>query len=390
MKESIEPLISKFLTNDANREELLRLEAWIQDKDNKALFLKYIKVNVAINKIMGKYDKEGAEKMILRHIKQEKSWFQNKNKAYFLLKYVAVVVITFGLGYFYQQKSLKNQTQINTPVIVNTAIQPGTDKATLTLGDGSQIALEKGSSFQVQNADSNGEELIYEAGKRKPKEVAYHYLTIPRGGEYFIKLSDGTRVWLNSESQLKYPIEFIEGETREVELVYGEAYFDVSPSSQNKGSKFIVNTQMQEIQVVGTEFNIKAYLNEDIIYTTLVEGKVLVNNDDKNVVLNPGKQSKINTLIKDGNIIIVEVDVESEISWKKGMFSFKNKSLKEIMKVLSRWYDIDVVFSNKELENIHFKGVLKKNQNIEEILLTIKNIQSINAYEINDKKVTIK
>ena len=387
MKESIEPLISKFLTNDANREELLRLEAWIQDKDNKALFLKYIKVNVAINKIMGKYDKEGAEKMILRHIKQEKSWFQNKNKAYFLLKYVAVVVITFGLGYFYQQKSLKNQTQINTPVIVNTAIQPGTDKATLTLGDGSQIALEKGSSFQVQNADSNGEELIYEAGKRKPKEVAYHYLTIPRGGEYFIKLSDGTRVWLNSESQLKYPIEFIEGETREVELVYGEAYFDVSSSTEHKGAKFKVFNRSQEVEVLGTEFNIKAYKDEVNIYTTLVEGKVVVDNGISKQNLIPNQQSNLD--LEKNNIKVTVVDVKEEISWKNGIFTFRNKPLKNIMKVLSRWYDVDVVFVNKDLESAKFKGNLNKNQSIERILSIMQSSELV-KYEINNKTIFIK
>lgn len=388
MKESIEPLISKFLTNDANREELLRLEEWIQDKDNKALFLKYIKVNVAINKIMGKYDKEGAEKAILRHIKKDKSWLQNKNRAYTLLKYVAVVVIAFGLGYFFKD-NIFNSAIETTPIIVNTnSIIPGTDKATLTLEDGSQVTLEKGESIQTQSANSNGEEIIYRANQSNTKEVAYNYLTIPRGGQFYIVLSDGTKIWLNSESQLKYPVSFIEGEIRKVELVYGEAYFDVSPSTEHKGSKFEVYNQSQEIEVFGTEFNIKAYRDETSIYTTLVEGKVVVNYENRKQHLIPNQQSSLDINTK--NFLVKDVNVYNEISWKDGAFSFERKPLKEIMKVLSRWYDIDVIFMNKSLEDVKFFGVLGRDQNIKEILETIKKFKIIENYEIKEKIIILK
>ena len=382
IESSIKILIVKYCNNQINVNEIKTLNKWVKKGNNKIVFQQYIALNYNIEQVkeLNSLNKEQAWDFIETQITPR------KKTLYWKYAIAASIALFISVSFFLSNKT--NQSII-TPIIINN-VETGTDKAILTLEDGNEIALEKGRNYQTENLTSDGKTLIYSNTNKVISEISYNYLTIPRGGQYYIKLADGTEVWLNSESQLKYPVKFIEEEPRIVELVYGEAYFDVSPSSQNKGSKFIVNTQMQEIQVVGTEFNIKAYLNEDIIYTTLVEGKVLVNNDDKNVVLNPGKQSKINTLIKDGNIIIVEVDVESEISWKKGMFSFKNKSLKEIMKVLSRWYDIDVVFSNKELENIHFKGVLKKNQNIEEILLTIKNIQSINAYEINDKKVTIK
>ena len=387
MKESIEPLISKYLTNDANREELLRLEAWIQDKDNKTLFLKYIKVNVAINKIMGKYDKEGAEKAILHHIKQDKSWLQNKNNGYTLLKYAAVVVIAFGLGYFFKD-NIFNSAIETTPIIVSTNnIIPGTDKATLTLGDGSQIALEKGSLFQTQHVNSNGEEIIYEAKESNTTEIVYNYLTIPRGGEYYVKLSDGTQVWLNSESQLKYPVNFIKGETRQVELVYGEAYFVVSSSTEHKGAKFIVFNQSQEVEVLGTEFNIKAYKDESIIYTTLVEGKVTVGNGILKQNLVPSQQSKLDT--ETNGITVAKVDVIGEISWRNGVFSFIDMPLKDIMKVMSRWYDVDVVFENKEMESVKFLGVIEKRHSIEKILSIMKS-SSIKSYEINNKTIILK
>lgn len=219
------------------------------------------------------------------------------------------------------------------------------------------------------------------------KKIVYNYLTIPRGGQFQLKLSDGTEVWLNSETQLKYPVTFIEGETRQVELVYGEAYFEVSPSTNHNGAKFKVRTLMQEVEVLGTEFNIKAYKEETNIYTTLVEGKVVIVNGFDNQYLIPNQQSNLN--LKNNTITIRSVDAYSETSWKKGLFSFKSTPLKEIMKVLSRWYDVNVVFSNPEIENIKFNGVLSKNQTIKEILTTIKNTHFIKDYDITDKKITI-
>jgi transmembrane sensor len=273
-------------------------------------------------------------------------------------------------------------------VIVNTTIESGTDKATLTLGDGTQVSLEKGTSFQTQNANSNGEEIVYEAGERKTTEVAYNYLTIPRGGQFFVKLSDGTQVWLNSESQLKYPVNFIEGETRKVELVYGEAYFDVSPSTEHRGVKFKVFNQSQEIEVLGTEFNIKAYRDEPNIYTTLVEGKVRVNSAVSNQILKPNQQTNLN--LEANSMTITEVNVYNEISWKDGVFIFRKKPLGDIMKVLSRWYDVDVHFANPELKDLGFNGVLGKDQNIEDILETIKNFGVIEDYDIENNKIILK
>ena len=297
---------------------------------------------------------------------------------------VASIVGLLAASYFFKD-NLFNNSENTTPVIVNT-IKIGTDKATLTLEDGSQIALEKGTSFQTKNANSNGEQIVYgENNSEKDLKITYNYLTIPRGGQFFVKLADGTQVWLNSESQLKYPVSFAEGKTREVELVYGEAYFDVSPSSQHNGADFKVFNNKQEIKVLGTEFNIKAYSDETNIYTTLVEGKVAVSFEDKKQNLLPNQQSNIDIL---SNALTVKtVEVYNEVSWKDGVFSFEEKSLKEIMKVLTRWYDVDVVFKNKSIENEEFIGVLGKDQNIEEILINIKNFGIIKHYEIEDKKI---
>ncbi|GAA4305372.1 FecR family protein [Aestuariibaculum suncheonense] len=296
----------------------------------------------------------------------------------------AVLVAFLAVAYLIKQ----NYPSGEVPHIIVNNIETGSDKATLTLEDGTHVELGEGSSFQGENANSDGDNLVYKKPVSKYNQIAYNYLTIPRGGQFIVELSDGTKVWLNSESQLKYPVSFVDGDTRKVELVYGEAYFDVSSSTENKGSKFKVYNNKQEIKVLGTEFNVKAYKEEFNVYTTLVEGKVEVGIDDKKEVLKPSQQANLD--LQTNSFKVYEVDVYNEISWREGIFSFENKSLKEIMTVLSRWYDTEVIFENKALENEEFIGVLGKNQNITEILNTIQNFGIISDYQINDKTIILK
>ncbi|WP_242204263.1 FecR family protein [Aestuariivivens insulae] len=388
MDKKIENLITKFLVKEANLEELRQLELWISNPKNESLFLEYIKTNAFINFSVNKYDEKTAKAAIVRRIRQEKSVFYNGSKVSNLVKYAAAVLVIGMLTVTYVFRgNIFDTTERQDAIVTTTTIEVGTDGALLTLEDGSVVTLEKGESFQTQNANSNGQQIEYKPSEQATTKVAYNYLTIPRGKQFFVKLSDGTRIWLNSESQLKYPVQFVEGEKREVELIYGEAFFDVSPSTEHKGAKFTVINKAQEVEVLGTEFNIKAYKDEDHVYTTLVEGKVEVNASAVKQILKPNEQSNVNKL---NNSILVEVvDAKAEIAWKDGIFSFKGKPLKAIMKVLSRWYDIDVVFENKDLETIKFKGNLFKDQPIDEILSIMKS-STINNYEIKDKTLIIK
>lgn len=296
----------------------------------------------------------------------------------------AILVAFIAVGYLVKQNFAPEEP----PQIIANNIEVGSDKATLTLEDGTHVELGKGVSFKGAHASSNGENLIYNRANARNKQIAYNYLTIPRGGQFYVELSDGTKVWLNSESKLKYPVSFVEGDTRKVELIYGEAYFDVSPSTENKGSKFKVYNNKQEIKVLGTEFNVKAYNEEFNIYTTLVEGKVEVGYDAKRQNLLPGQQANFD--LQTNLFSVYQVDVYNEISWREGIFSFENKSLKEIMTVLSRWYDTEVVFENKALEKEEFVGVLGKKQSIVEILKSIQNFGIISDYQINDKTIILK
>ena len=301
-----------------------------------------------------------------------------------IFKYVAAAsLITFiAFGTIYKLQYNKNAGTIAT----NTTIQIGSDKAALTLEDGSNIVLDKETTYESAKLKSNGKSLVYHKSKNLNKELIYNYLTIPRGGQFFVELSDGTKVWLNSDSKLKYPVSFIKGNPREIELVYGEAYFEVSKSTEHNGDAFILKTNEQSINVLGTMFNVKAYRNETEIITTLVEGSVSVSNHINKSILKPGQQSKLSQAKNDFEISTVEI--EEFISWRKGEFSFTNKSLKEIMKVLSRWYDVDIFIKNEEMKDVGFTGVISKKQSLEYILEIIQKTNNM-SYKIENKYIII-
>ena len=387
MNKNIEKIILKYFSKQASIDELKELAKWLDEPSHVLLYREFVKINYLIEYDLIDFDTEKEKKKILARIHQKKS-NKFKTKVIDLCKYAAAIVLIISSGYLITDKFFKGSDE-DISTVVTRDVTPGTDKATLTLDDGTTVSLEKGQYLKTQNADSNGEEIVYQASKTKSKEIRYNYLTIPRGGQYRLILSDKTEVWLNSESQLKYPVNFIEGQTRVVELVYGEAYFDVSPSLDNGGSKFMALNQSQLVEVLGTEFNLKAYKEEEYIYTTLVEGKVTINFNGEKQNLFPNQQAQWNPL---ANVFSIETDVDvyNEISWKNGVFSFDGKSLKEIMKIISRWYDVEVFFFDKKIENTEFIGVLRKNRKLEDMLINIKNFGIIKDYEINDKRVILR
>lgn len=387
MTSKTEKIIIKFLNNQVSASEIDSLAIWIQDPHNEKIFNAFIKTNYAIDFNMKQFDATKVKNKLLEMMENERKVIKFK-KSRQIISYAAaaILVIAMASTYILRNSIFNGHIENITPIVVSNQIEPGIDKATLTLETGEKVALEIGTSFQTQNASSNGEVIKY--NNITSSKLAYNYLTIPRGAQFQLTLSDGTRVWLNSETQLKYPVGFIDGESRQVELIYGEAYFEVSPSTEHKGSDFKVYNIQQEVQVLGTEFNIKAYKDETNIYTTLVEGKVAISTSKTKQILAPNQQSILNT--KTHNLSTSNIDVKGEVAWVNGEFILKNKNLAEIMKVLSRWYDMEVTFANKDLENERFIGVLGKEQDIVEILNTIKSFGVIKSYEINNKKVLLK
>ncbi|SDX32027.1 FecR family protein [Aequorivita viscosa] len=327
----------------------------------------------------------------LKEIDVEKDWgkvatrLQKPTKTLIprLYKAAAIALLLFSFSFFTYNHLQKSEQKTS----VQFVIEPGTDKALLILEDGKQVTLNPETSFKNKVAQSKGDRIEYKPVNAQLHTV-FNYLVVPKGGQYQIKLADGTEIWLNADTKIKYPVAFQRGETRTVELLYGEAYLLVSPSSKHQGDTFKILAKGQEVNVIGTTFNLKAYNDEEKIYTTLVEGKVHIATEDKFAELHPGEQSVWNHNTNQLSKSLVEVSHAT--AWVRGYFYFENKPLKEIMQVLSRWYDVQISFDLPELQKVKFSGLLSKKQTIEEILNGIQNTNSINAYEIKNKSITIK
>ncbi|MEO2070155.1 MAG: FecR family protein [Zunongwangia sp.] len=385
MTKTIEKAIIRYITGTASADELTMLSKWVEKPSNQKQLQTFIEDYYAIQYNIYEPNTDRAVHRLLSSIKKRKTLDYKKKRHYFI-KYAAAIVTIISLigGYTFKENLFTNELSQS----ATEEIKAGTDKAILTLGDGSEIQLGEQEVYTSEKFGSNGSTLEYfDNDKHSSNTTNYHYLTVPRGGKFMIKLSDGTKVWLNSDSRLKYPEKFKKGESRKVELVYGEAYFDVSSSSKNNGADFRVYNKGKEIQVLGTQFNIKAYNEEQQIFTTLVEGKISFKYEDHEKILSPGQQAIYN--LKNKVILTKTIDIYNEISWKDGIFSFDNKPLGDIMKVLSRWYDVKFIFSNEQTKNEQFIGILSKDQEIESILLQLKNSGIIKNYKIKNSEIEI-
>ncbi|KAB7530187.1 DUF4974 domain-containing protein [Flagellimonas olearia] len=375
-------LIIKFLNKEANRRELEELDDWLSDQNNITIFNNLVRIHYLTTSCMADYDLHKAKESIKQKVKSNK----RKGRLHTYTKISIAASILLAIGLIFGGRYFKKET-----VSVPNKIVIGSDKAVLTLENGDQVALEKGKSFQKGTMRSNGEQIVYGTHERTDEgdDVLYNYLTIPRGGQFYLQLSDGTKVWLNSETKLKYPVTFYQGQTREVELVYGEAYFEVTPSTQNKGSDFSVVSNDQTISVLGTEFNVSAYKDDDEIVTTLVGGRIALEKGNSRKTLRPNQQSRIQKNMD--QIEVIDMDASQAISWVNGVFIFDGESLGEIMKVLSRWYDIDVIFESAQRKDFNFTGILERTKSFDDILTLIGVAsQGEVKFEVKNKTVHIK
>lgn len=387
-EKKIRNIIAKYFDKELSSEELKELLVWLNETKNLKVFEEYVTINYLTNKNFKKFHTIQSFKAAIKRIDKSTKTSKIKkvhtfNKNYF--KYAAAVIILLITIPFIFNKITKDEN--NVPAIINHTIAPGSDKAVLTLEDGNQIKLKKGVNYSNNNVRSNGENLIYNTSEESEEtKITYNYLTVPRGGQFYVELADDTKVWLNSESKIKYPTTFIKGKLRAVELLYGEAYFDVSKSVNYERAGFNVKTKTQDVKVLGTQFNIKAYPSDDLIYTTLIEGEVLVSNGVESAHLNPGFQSRVS--IKNDNLNISKVDVSYETAWRNGLFMFKNERLDNIMATLSRWYDVEVTFNDQTKKNLIFSGQLKRTSNINDMISKIEKTGDI-EFNIKNKKIII-
>ena len=385
MDSKIQIILVKYLSKEANIDEIEELDRWLIKKGNMTIFNSYVQTDYFTSIFMTKYDLQMAKSKIHKRIRLIEK--RNKLERYKKIAFAASIILLVGISLF-------NQFYFNETIIIRDPIVIGTDKAVLTLENGDQVILEKGQKFQNKTVNSDGKELSYSIKNRsssnfKNEKIASNFLTIPRGGQFSLNLEDGTKVLLNSDSKIKYPVKFIKGKKRQVELLYGEAFFDVSSSKNNNGSEFIVSTKTQKINVLGTKFNVKSYGGDDVITTTLVEGKVKVENGENQILLFPNQQSKVDS--NSAIIDVSDVDVFQQISWINGLFSFNDTSLEDIMYTLSRWYDLEFIFKSANQKKFIFSGILERTKSIEDILFIIEKTSSSNEinFEINNKTIII-
>ncbi|MDC6366799.1 MULTISPECIES: FecR family protein [Flavobacteriaceae] len=373
----MEHLIIKLLTDTISDEELKDLKAMVGKPSNRKKLEEYLRTDQQLNLHFFDGDVDGALKKVMEGIG---SHGQSESKPVVVFKKYRYMAVAASLalfmalgGYLFVQDNTSTETI--DAVQITEEIPAGSNKATLTLANGEQVVLEQGMVYKKENAESDGEKLEYEKGVAKTAELTYNDIIIPRGGQFVVTLSDGTKVWLNSDSKLKYPVKFAKGSPREVELVYGEAYFDVSPSENNKGASFVVKNQYQNIEVLGTEFNVKAYKDDSRYITTLAEGKVAISAKEFGKMLSVGEKAMVD--IATGNIKVDKADVMLETAWKNGRFVFKGEPLNDMMKVLSRWYNVEIKFNDSSKSHIKFSGNLNRTENLEELLKRLEMTEEV-------------
>lgn len=312
------------------------------------------------------------------------------------VKVAAAVIVIVGSIYLLRYNT--NSKSVATYEKTDFQIAPGTQKATLTLADGRVVELDKGKSGELarQGAStinlSNGE-LAYatqNGSNFTGESLMKNTLSTPRGGEYKLLLPDGSKVWLNAASSLRYAPQFsrAKGAPREVELT-GEAYFEIA---QDASHPFIVKTPSTKVEVLGTSFNVNAYPDEARSRTTLVQGSVRVQSfstisqSNKSIILKPGEQAELTAA---GNIASREIDASAAIAWQQGVFSFENADVTEIMRQISRWYNVDINYEGLTNKSSSATYVIRFNRSLG-IIKVLELLDRMNIHtRINGREVTV-
>lgn len=379
-REELKSLLEKFDAGQCTAEEIGMLDSWyLQWRTDEEIDLSDAEAEQRIDHIWSRLD-EGQEvqKRPLR------LWPR--------IAAAAVILIAFSSGLFFYL-----HPGASTPaMIAKQDVPAGGNKAYLTLADGKRIVLNDAANGQLAKetgvaiSKSADGQLIYtlsDQSTAKSTQPIYNKIETPKGGQYQVVLPDGTKVWLNSASSLRFPAMFTNLKKREVELD-GEAYFEVA---HNKKLPFIVKTARQELSVLGTHFNLSSYADEEVTKTTLLQGAVLINRLGNVVnpvegkdfaVLKPGQQATLRKTIQTG-----PADIEMATAWKDGNFLFNELDLKSILQQLSRWYNVEVDYSHVP-ENRFFTVFISRSVNLSKVLEMLEIAGGI-QFEIDNKTIKV-
>jgi len=372
-KEIAEEILLRYKEGKASVEEIILVEKWMMYGADQGFDLT-------------------EEELLhdLNGLRQRMNFIQPKNQKIILWQRLAVAVsiiliASLGMIFYLRENRHKEFVSASPPVIV-----AGSNRATLTLSDGSTIQLNKSvgniskeTGIEITN-DTHGN-LVYKVSEQTPglKSINdFNTISTPRGGQYKIILPDGSKVWLNAASSLRFPVSFSDND-RTVEI-NGEGYFEVAKSRK----KFKVLTGNTTVEVLGTHFNVNAYENEFANTITLVEGSVKVKRGKASLIIKPGEQAIVNSAVAKEEILLKSnVDAESLIAWKDGQFHFNNTDLKEIMRQLERWYDVDV--DRNIIPNKRFNGTISRNVKLSEVLAMIELTSNLH-FKIEGRKIMMK
>ena len=373
-------LFAKKLADGLDEEEARRLEQWLAESPRHAAEWERLRQEVAPGGRSVELQREGA-RLVERRWREFRQRVMGGRQRLWVqaMRYAAIVLVPLAAAAYLWTMfhPAEPATEAETPIV------PGTFRAQLTLDDGRTVALDSAAFRSIGQLPEATVEvadrvLTYtRSDHATPAEVKYNTLEIPRGGEYALQLADGSRVWLNAETRLRYPVAFA-GTERRVELT-GEAYFEVSKDATRP---FIVRANGVDVRVLGTSFNVAAYGAE--VVTTLVEGRVAVEAGSERVTLEPDRQA-----VWDGERMEVrQVDASNYGLWRKGIFYFEDRRLEEILDALARWYGVEVFYVNPETKDMRFTVEIKRYENIDAILRRIAQTERVH-FGVSGRTVTV-
>jgi transmembrane sensor len=374
----IDHLLNLYLNGSIGQKDMDELRHIIGNEENADFFLQKIETRLQSESLVN-ISETGINADVLFEKIMSKAISINKvnkitpiRKMPFVRNLAVAAGVAMVMGLFWILKVNNPEKNIGSNHVAESTeglnVLPGSNKATLTLADGKVILLDSNTSKNISSQGvsavsvSKEGELIYQIAKRDAKaDDVINILSIPKGGQYKLQLADGTMIWMNAASTLRYPASF-QGSVREVELT-GEAYFEVA---HDKEKPFIVKLKNEtRVQVLGTSFNINAYDNENELLTTLLEGSVKVITPIGQQALIPGQQLQID---QSGKIrVATNINTEEVIAWKNGQFSFHGADLRTLMRQLERWYDIEIEYKGNFPKD-RFSGTVSRTANLSQVL----------------------
>lgn len=368
MEKEIHELLLAYLQDDISEEEMIRLQGWLDENERHRKLLDELRDKEVLQQEIGAYASFDTSRRWIQ-LKEEMDKTSRKRRLLLRVwKSVAAVFVAAVAGGLLYWQTTDSARPVEEQVLV-AQIRPGETQAVLITGKGQQLLLQglKDTCLDITGNETlkiskdGSLEYSLSALSRMPE---WHTLQVPRGGEYKIVLDDGTEIWLNSASELKYPAHFV-GNERRVCLV-GEAYFQVA---RNEAAPFIVETRDLDVKVLGTSFNVSAYEDEENSHATLVEGRVEVNDkvNGEKVTLTPGEQA----LLQGKEMVVREVNTKLYSMWRLDRFTFASEDMEGVIRKLSRWYNVNFFFSNSSMKQKRFTGSLPKYSDISQVLKMI-------------------